>query len=82
MGKILKAVCSECGFEKDIFEGGGIKDSDLENILAELSEKGKKTLSEAVQLGAVQISINREPCSCTSCRNIYAVPVVSYVLNG
>ncbi|MBQ5320030.1 MAG: hypothetical protein J6K17_13120 [Oscillospiraceae bacterium] len=82
MGKILRAACSECGFEKDIFEGGGINDCNLDAILTELSENGQKILYEAVQNGAVQISINRIPCSCVSCGNIYAIPIVNYTLNG
>ena len=82
MGKIIKVQCLQCGFEKQIFSGGGLMDCNIETILKELPQDGQRTLSDAVKHGASRISITREPCSCDSCGEIYAVPIVNYTLNN
>jgi len=82
MGIIMKAECVSCGFEKELYTGGGKQDCNIEIIMATLPEAEQNILSEAQKLGATQISIDRKPCACVSCGEIYAVPVVSYVING
>ena len=82
MGIIIKADCIGCGFEKELHTGGGIQDCNLETIMSVLPEDEQKVLSEAIKQGASRITINREPCSCSVCKEVYAVAVVSYTLNG
>ncbi|MBP1549428.1 MAG: hypothetical protein J6A05_05430 [Oscillospiraceae bacterium] len=82
MGTIMTVGCNNCGFEKELYTGVGRSDCSLETIMAALTEVDQKMLSEAAQHGATRISIDRIPCSCTSCGEIYAVPIVSYFMNG
>lgn len=82
MGIIMKAMCESCGFEKELYTGGGKRDCSIDTILAALPEAEQQTLSKAVKLGAKCISINREPCSCAACKEIYTVPVVTYTIDG
>lgn len=82
MGTIMKAKCVYCGFEKELFIGGGKMDCNIETIMDALSEREQQELSKAIQLGATRISIDRMPCACVSCGAIHAVPVVSYTMNG
>ncbi len=82
MGTIMKAECVYCGFEKELFIGGGKMDCSIDSIMDALSENEQKELAEVMQLGATRISIDRKPCTCVSCGEIYAVPIVSYTING
>lgn len=81
MGRIVQVQCEKCGFRKKIFAGGGLKDCDPETILEALSEEGKKTLAHAVQDETGQISMTRVPYVCPACKEVYALPVVRYMLN-
>ena len=38
MGTIMKAECADCGFEKELFIGGGKMDCNIEAIMDALSE--------------------------------------------
>lgn len=82
MGTIIKAECIGCGFESVLYTGGGRSDCNIETIMSALNEENQQALSEALSLGAARISIDRKPCSCSSCRNVYAVPVVTYIIDG
>ena len=82
MGIIMKAACDSCGYEKELFTGGGKLDCSLETIMKLLPDDKQQTLSEAVEHGAKRIAVNREPCACIFCGEIYAVPVVSYIIDG
>lgn len=82
MGQIIKAKCLQCGFEKDIFAGGGRMDCNMDTILSALPKDEQNILSEAVKQGAIRLAIDRKPCSCASCGEIYTVPIVSYTLNN
>lgn len=78
MGNIIKAKCTQCGFEKEIFAGAGLRDCRTNTILAALPEEKSTQLAEVIQLGAKHISIDRIPSVCNSCGILYALPVVSF----
>ena len=82
MGTIMTVECNNCEFEKELYIGVGKSDCNFETIMASLPEAEQQILSEAAQHGATRISIDRIPCSCTSCGEIYVIPIVSYFING
>lgn len=82
MGQIIQLHCLQCGFEKELFVGGGMLDCELKTIHKVLPEKGKRMLAAAASYGADQFSITRKLCVCDSCGAIYALPVVSYNMKG
>ncbi len=80
MGQIVRITCSKCGFEKDIFSGGGRNDCNMDAILMALPDDEKQMLVDASEQGATKIVIDRKPCECRLCGEIYAAPVVTYTL--
>lgn len=82
MGKIIRLHCPQCGYEKELFVGGGMLDCELKTILNVLPEEGKRMLAAAANYGANQFSVTRKFCVCDSCGTIYALPVVSYNMKG
>ncbi|MEZ3469466.1 MAG: hypothetical protein K1W40_13980 [Schaedlerella sp.] len=82
MGQIIQLHCRQCGFEKELFVGGGMLDCELKTILSVLPEEGKRMLAAAANFGADQFSVTRKLCVCASCGAIYALPVVSYNIKG
>ena len=82
MGQIIQIHCEQCGFEQNIFVGGGLLDCEWKTIVSALSEDGQRMLVAAANYGANQFSITRKLCVCNSCGTIYALPIVSYHLKG
>ena len=83
MGRIVQVRCTHCDFQKELLTGGGLNDCKLRTILAALSsQEQQKKLAAAINQGAGQISILRQPRVCSSCGTIQALPVVTYSLNG
>lgn len=82
MGQIIQVHCEQCGFEKDIFVGGGMLDCELKTIHDALPEDGQRMFAVAASYGASQFSLTRKLCACESCGTIYALPIVSYTLKG
>lgn len=48
----------------------------------ELPESKQEQLKNALAEGAARASINRVPCVCKECGEIFALPVVKYTLDG
>lgn len=82
MGQIIQVRCETCGFQKDVFVGGGLRDCEWETVLETLPEEGKHALRQAVHDGAGQVFVTRKLYACPSCKAVYALPVVSYTLEG
>lgn len=82
MGQIIQVHCTHCGFEKNIFVGGGLLDCELETIFTALPEDGQDMLIAAANDGVRQFSITRKLSVCDSCGAVYALPIVSYSLDG
>lgn len=82
LGQIIQVHCAQCGFEKNIFVGGGLLDCELKTIFTALPEDGQDMLIAAANYGVNQFSITRKLSVCDSCGTVYALPVVTYTLNG
>lgn len=82
MGQIIQLHCTQCGFDKELFVGGGLLDCELKTMIDVLPQDGRRMLSAAAEHGANQFSITRRLCVCDSCGAIYALPVVSYNMKG
>lgn len=83
MGKIVQVQCTRCGFRKELLTGGGLSDCKLRTILEALSSREQqKKLAAAINQGAGQVSISRQPRVCDACGTIQAIPVVTYTLSG
>lgn len=82
MGEIIQVHCAQCGFNKELFIGGGLLDCEWKTILDALPQDGKRMLSAAAGYGANQFGITRRISVCDSCGAVYALPVVSYNIKG
>lgn len=82
MGQIIQVQCTKCDYQKELFIGGGLMDCELKTILAALPAEGQRVLSGAVNYGASQFSVTRKISRCNSCGEVYALPVVSYMLKN
>ena len=82
LGQIIRLHCQQCGFERELYVGGGLADSEWETIQNALPEKERHVLDAAVQAGASQIQVTRRLCVCGRCGAVYALPVVSCMLKG
>lgn len=81
MGVVCMAECEKCGYSKRLFVGGGRMDCMPQHFIKELSEAVQKKLEQALAEGALRMSINRLPCVCEDCGEIYAIPIITYTLN-
>ena len=82
MGVVYRAECKNCGYSKRLFAGGGRNDCMPPKIGRELSEEKQALLKEIISNGAKRVIINRIICACKDCGEIYALPIVSYTLDG
>ena len=82
MGQIVRAKCTACAFEKDLFIGGGMRDCNLDVITSPLPENVREIVEKAVKGGMGRASIERRACVCSSCGELNAVSVVSYSGGG
>ena len=81
MGTLFTVKCEKCGCCRELFAGGGLNDCMPLKFMKELPENEQKALDKAITDGAKQISINRIISVC-GCGEIYARPLVKYILNG
>lgn len=82
MGSVYMAECEKCDYSKRLFAGGGRMDCMPQHIIKELPEKKRKLFEQALADGATRFSVNRLPCVCGDCGEIYAVPIVTYMLEN
>ena len=82
MGTVYTAECEKCGYHKEIFAGAGRMDCMPEAFLKALPDEEGEVFNSALSEGGRNFSIDRKPCVCTECGEIYAMPVVTYQLNG
>lgn len=75
MGSILRGVCSKCGYQAELFTGGGLLDCNAETALA--AAPGDDALARALKAGA-RFQIDRDPALCKRCQRIFTVPYVTY----
>ncbi|MBQ2830402.1 MAG: hypothetical protein IJF15_05200 [Oscillospiraceae bacterium] len=78
MGQIMRAKCTACTFEKDLFVGGGMRDCNLDVILSPLPENVREIVEKAVRGGAGRAVIERPLCVCGSCGTICAPTAVTF----
>ena len=82
MGQIVRAKCTACAFEKDLFVGGGMRDCNLDVITSSVPENVREIVEKAVKGGMGRASIERRACVCRSCGELSAVSIVSYSGGG
>lgn len=82
MGILYTAECKKCAYSKKLFTGGGRGDCMPSAYMNELSESCQIKLKNALAEGAVRASVNRIPCLCKDCGEIFTLPVVKYTLKG
>lgn len=82
VGKIIQVRCTKCGFEKELFAGGGISDCKLKTILDALDKDKQKALADEINHGAKHVSITRQLCVCGSCSTVQVIPIVTYSMDG
>lgn len=79
MGNILQLTCRHCGYQAELFVGGGLRDCYPETALAAAS--GDQSLAEALHRGA-RFQIDRAIAVCARCRRLFAAPYVTWWPEG
>jgi len=79
MGTILRAACAKCGYQTELFTGGGLRDCYPETALA--AAPNDLSLAEALRRGA-RFQIDRAAAVCSRCRKLFAMPYVTYWPEG
>lgn len=78
MGQIMRAKCTVCAFEKNLYAGGGMRDCNLDVIVSSLPENVREVVKKAVRGGAGRAAIDRPLCVCDGCGTICAPHVVTF----
>lgn len=77
MGDIRKYTCM-CGYEKEVFAGGGLAGCNIPHI-ANFFPEGAKALQKEREEGRIKRYLMENEISyCNQCREIQALPVFSY----
>ena len=79
MGTILRITCPKCGYQAELYTGGGLRDCDPEAALA--VAPSDQSLAEALRRGA-RFQIDRSVTVCSRCRKLFAMPYVTYWPDG
>lgn len=77
MGDIRKYIC-KCGYEKELFAGGGMNGCNMHHIAEYFPEAAKAFQKERDEGRAVQYIMENEISYCEQCQEIYALPAFSY----
>lgn len=75
MGTILHGTCAKCGYQADVFSGGGLRDCCPETALS--AACGDQGLAAALDARG-QFRIERFPAICTRCHALTAAAQVTY----
>ncbi len=79
MGTILRITCPKCGYQAELYTGGGLRDCYPEAALA--VAPSDQSLAEALRRGA-RFQIDRSVTVCSRCRKLFAMPYVTYWPDG
>lgn len=79
MGRIQRVACSQCGYQTELYTGGGLRDCHPETALA--TAPNDQSLAEALHRGA-RFQIDRSIAVCGKCRKLLAVPYITYWPEG
>lgn len=77
MGDIRKYFC-KCGYEKELFAGGGLGGCNVSHIAKFFPEEVKAFQKERNEGRVRQYIMENEISYCERCQDIYALPVFSY----
>ena len=75
MGRIQRVACSKCGYQTELYTGGGLRDCNPETALA--AAPNDQSLAKALHRGA-RFQIERSIAVCARCRKLFAVPYVTW----
>ena len=75
MGKIIRGRCSNCGYQAELFVGGGLRDCRPETALSAVP--GNPSLERAVRSGA-RFEIERDIAVCRRCQKLLVMPYITY----
>ena len=82
MGRIQQVQCTACGYQKDLYIGGGLADCSFDTVCSALSEEKQRMIQKDATKGISSFSIDRVPCRCRMCHTFFARPVVTYTVRG
>lgn len=74
MGSILKALCSKCGYQTELFIGGGLADCERETAIAAVhNDKEAAAVKESEWF-----QIKRSAAFCVRCKKLVVATDVTY----
>lgn len=86
MGKLYKAECSECEYEKELFLGTGFMDSDVMNVISSLSESDRKEIETLLSSdNFFYYEIDRKLAYCYDCNGkdrLFEAIIVKMTMNN
>lgn len=75
MGKIIRGRCFNCGYQAELFVGGGLRDCEMETALSVIP--GNLSFEQVIRSGA-RFEIERDIAVCHRCRKLLTIPYVTY----